>query len=181
MHPTRGSLAKVHGGPVHWFMHYTTKVQGLCVVRILWDQPERLANLKKHGLDFSIVSLAFLNEAIVRQAKGGRLQAIGTIDGTPVSLVFTGRGDEAISIISLRPASKKGAAMTKRDLTSSNGNARDDEENPEWSEADIRKGLSLSDLNPALAERIAAVIGRPARPAVKPAISPNTDKFRKDI
>ncbi len=81
------------------------------MVRILWDQPKRLANLKKHGLDFSIVSLAFLNEAIVRQAKGGRLQAIGTIDGTPVSLVFSGRGDEAISVISLRPASKKERAL----------------------------------------------------------------------
>lgn len=72
--------------------------------RLVWDEPKRLANLDKHGLDFSELSFAFFASAFHRPAKDGRRQAIGHLNGRPVSVIFAPLGSEALSIISLRPA-----------------------------------------------------------------------------
>ncbi len=80
-------------------------------VRILWDPPKYRINLQIHGLDFGIVTLECLADAIIRPAKNGRLQAIGLIDGRPVSLVFSLLGTEAVSLISLRAESEKERAL----------------------------------------------------------------------
>ena len=80
-------------------------------VRITWDVSKHRLNLEKHGLDFGIVTLDFVLDAIVRPAKQGRLQAIGEIDGKAVSLIFSLLGTEAISLISLRAASERGRAL----------------------------------------------------------------------
>lgn len=52
--------------------------------------------------------------------------------------------------------------MTERDDQREN-DVREVLDNPEWSEADIRAGYSLSDFAPAMAESIAHMLGRPVR------------------
>ena len=76
-------------------------------MKIIWDEPKRSANLAKHGLDLASVSFAFFFSARIAPAKTGRFQALGVLDGKPVSVIFKRLGGEAFSIISLRPASAK--------------------------------------------------------------------------
>jgi hypothetical protein len=74
---------------------------------ITWDEPKRLANLEKHGLDLADAEAFDWSAAIVRGARSGRFQALGAIGNTIVLIIFKPLGTEAISIISLRPASAK--------------------------------------------------------------------------
>ena len=90
-------------------------------MKILWDEPKRRANLDKHGLDFADIAENFdFETAIVRPAKPSqmrreRFQLIGSMYGDLlVALVASPLGAEALSIISLRPASKE-----ERDLYAS--------------------------------------------------------------
>jgi hypothetical protein len=73
---------------------------------IVWDEPKRLANLDKHGIDFADIDEAFFLSAIVRPARLGRFAAIGWLDGVIV-VIFAVLGSEGVSIISARPASSK--------------------------------------------------------------------------
>ena len=73
---------------------------------ILWDEPKRLANLDKHGLDFAALSFDFFLSSVVIPAKQGRHMALGKLDDGTLAVVFATMGDEAISIISMRHASK---------------------------------------------------------------------------
>jgi uncharacterized DUF497 family protein len=59
-------------------------------VKIVWDEPKRLANLDKHGLDFADLDETFFDSALVVPSRnaGKRWVAIG------------------VSIISMRPASR---------------------------------------------------------------------------
>jgi uncharacterized DUF497 family protein len=73
-----------------------------------WDEPKRLSNLAKHGLDFADVEAQFgFATAIVSPARSGRHKAIGRLRRKVVVLVFRSLGTEAISLISLRTASKR--------------------------------------------------------------------------
>jgi uncharacterized protein len=76
---------------------------------ITWDEPKRLSNLAKHGIDFAEFETAFdFAAAIVIPAKRGRSMMIGRLGGALlVAVAFSMLGSEAMSIISLRPASKK--------------------------------------------------------------------------
>jgi hypothetical protein len=74
-------------------------------VRIVWDEPKRLANLDKHGLDFAELDLAFFEASLVVAAKVGRWAAIGRLNVRAVTVIFDARGTETISVISMRPAS----------------------------------------------------------------------------
>ena len=75
-------------------------------MRIVWDEPKRLANLAKHGLDFADLSLEFFLSARLERAQHERQLAIGEFDGTVViAVVFRPLGSEAISMISMRRAS----------------------------------------------------------------------------
>jgi uncharacterized protein len=82
-------------------------------VIIVWDEPKRLSNLVKHGLDFASVEPGFdFERAIVLPAKPSksgrrRLRIIGEMDGELVAIVAAPLGGEALAIVSLRPASKK--------------------------------------------------------------------------
>lgn len=81
-------------------------------MRITYDAPKRAANLLKHGLDFAdLEDGAFFETALVRPAKQGRFMAIGRLADGTVSVVFALLGREGISIISMRPASKKERAL----------------------------------------------------------------------
>ena len=75
-------------------------------MQIVWDEPKRLANLDKHGIDFAEIGEEFFLSALVGPAKGGRWFAIGELDRTVV-VIFMTLGNEGLSIVSARPASRK--------------------------------------------------------------------------
>ncbi len=72
----------------------------------MWDEPKRISNLAKHGLDFADLTPAFFEAANIEAARQGRYLAIGELDGTAViAVVFRPLGSEALSVISMRRAS----------------------------------------------------------------------------
>ena len=75
-------------------------------MEIVWDEPKRLANIAKHGLDFADIAEDFFLAALVREAKDGRYAAIGRLNGIIV-VIFAVLGSEGVSIISARPASRR--------------------------------------------------------------------------
>jgi hypothetical protein len=75
-------------------------------VKIVWDEPKRLANIDTHRIDFAVFDETFFLHAIVNAAKKDRLKAVGWLDGSPVAVIFKLLGSEAISIVSARPASR---------------------------------------------------------------------------
>ena len=72
---------------------------------IVWDEPKRLANLAKHGMDFAALDMGYFEGARIGAARSGRYKALGVVDGKAVSVVFAPLGSEAVSVISMRPAS----------------------------------------------------------------------------
>ena len=76
-------------------------------MKILWDEPKRLANLDKHGLDFADLNETFFDNALVVPShnKNKRWVAIGVSIRRIVVVVFARLGREGVSIISMRPAS----------------------------------------------------------------------------
>jgi uncharacterized DUF497 family protein len=76
-------------------------------MKIVWDEPKRLVNLEKHGLDFEHVVDFQWETAVMERGHSNRIKAIGYFkDGTAV-VVFATLGIEAMSIISFRPANAK--------------------------------------------------------------------------
>lgn len=76
-------------------------------MKIVWDEPKRLANIEKHGLDFARLDLEFFIGAVVVPAKRQRLMAIGMLGDRTVSVVFQKLGMEAVSIVSMRSANTR--------------------------------------------------------------------------
>jgi uncharacterized protein len=76
-------------------------------MRIVWDEPKRLANLDKHGFDLAEVTEEFLNEAKLFPAKLGRIAAVGMHRERLMTAVVETLGTEAIAVISFRHASTK--------------------------------------------------------------------------
>jgi uncharacterized DUF497 family protein len=74
------------------------------VIRIVWDERKRQANLAKHGMDFADLDLEFFEEADIGPVRDGRLLAIGRLQGL-IAVVFVTLGTEGLSIVSMRPAS----------------------------------------------------------------------------
>ena len=75
-------------------------------MRILWDEPKRLANLDKHGLDFVDLTLDFFEHALILPTHDRRLVAVGKLAGRTVTVIFAPLGSEALSLVSMRPASR---------------------------------------------------------------------------
>lgn len=73
---------------------------------ITWDEPKRQQNLAKHGLDFTTLTVEFFEASTVYPAKAGRFMAIGELNGV-IAVIFARLGSEGISIISMRPASRR--------------------------------------------------------------------------
>ena len=77
---------------------------------IVYDEPKRLANLDKHGLDFAAFETSFSwHDAVVLPARPSRtgrerLRLVGRIDGDLVVAVVSPLGSEALSLVSLRRA-----------------------------------------------------------------------------
>jgi uncharacterized DUF497 family protein len=76
-------------------------------VKIVWDEPKRRANLDKHGVDFADLNEGFFDNPLVLATYRNRWRAIGINVRGVVSVIFATRGTEGVSIISMRPASKK--------------------------------------------------------------------------
>ena len=80
-------------------------------MKIVWDEPKRQANIETHGLDLADAESFDWDTALVvpgHADKSGRprFRAIGWLGHDLVTLVFSPLGKEAVSIISLRPASR---------------------------------------------------------------------------
>ncbi|HKU05512.1 MAG TPA: BrnT family toxin [Bradyrhizobium sp.] len=77
-------------------------------MEIVWDEPKRLANLEKHGLDFADLNETFFDNALVIPShnKSKRWVAVGVSMRGVIVVVFARLGREGISIISMRPASR---------------------------------------------------------------------------
>ena len=76
-------------------------------MKIVWDEPKRAANLDKHGMDFADLKETFFDNALALATHGNRWRAIGINTRGVISVIFATRGAEGVSIISMRPASKK--------------------------------------------------------------------------
>ena len=74
---------------------------------IVWDDPKRATNLAERGLDFADLDEAFFLDALVVPAKFGRWMAIGRLGDAVLAVVFVPLGTEGLSVISMRPASRK--------------------------------------------------------------------------
>lgn len=74
---------------------------------ITWDELKRQTNLAKHGLDFADLDEAFFLEALVVPANEGRLKAMGRLADDTIAVIFTMLGSQGISVISMRPASRR--------------------------------------------------------------------------
>jgi uncharacterized protein len=78
-------------------------------MRFEWDEPKRLANLAKHGLDFLDADLIFraaLYSYPSERPGEDRWVTVGLLEGREVALVWTARGD-AIRLISFRRARRE--------------------------------------------------------------------------
>lgn len=78
---------------------------------IIWDEPKRLANLDKHGMDFAYLSIEFFERALVVASHSKRFIAIGRLVNGVVVVIFAKLGTEGLSVISMRPAKKKERKM----------------------------------------------------------------------
>jgi len=76
-----------------------------------WDEEKAAVNLNKHGFSFLTAAEIFTNEIVVRiddREDNGeiRLIALGRVDVEVFRVVFTGRSENLIRIISAQRASR---------------------------------------------------------------------------
>jgi len=76
-------------------------------MKILWDENKRQSNIEKHGLDFADLSMDFFETSLILPAKKNRFMAINMFLDGIATVVFAKLGADAISVISMRPASRK--------------------------------------------------------------------------
>jgi uncharacterized DUF497 family protein len=77
-------------------------------MKITYDEMKRLTNIEKHGLDFADLTIEFFAGSIVLPAKEDRFLAVGEFQGRIIAaVVFRPLGSQALSVISMRPASAK--------------------------------------------------------------------------
>ncbi|MBU6269428.1 MAG: BrnT family toxin [Sphingomonadales bacterium] len=74
---------------------------------MVWDEPKRISNLAKHGLDFATLDEAFFLASHVVAARNGRAKAIGRLADGTIAVIFAALGSEGLSVISMRPASAR--------------------------------------------------------------------------
>jgi uncharacterized DUF497 family protein len=78
---------------------------------ITWDEPKREQNIAKHGMDFADLDFEFFLNAMVIPARQGRSMAIGKLADGTIAVVFSYLGSEGLSVVSMRPASRKERLM----------------------------------------------------------------------
>jgi uncharacterized protein len=75
-------------------------------MKIVWAEPKRLSNLDKHGLDFADLTLEFFVGAKIEPTKSDRFKALSLNDGQAIAVIFSPRGKEGVSVVSMRRASR---------------------------------------------------------------------------
>lgn len=75
-------------------------------MEVTYDEAKRLSNIEKHGYDFAALEFDFFEDALVVAAHSGRWKAIGVSQDGTLVVVFAALGSEAISLISMRAASR---------------------------------------------------------------------------
>ena len=76
-------------------------------MKIVWDEPKRLANIARHEMDFADLDEAFFESAVIVPGKLGRLVAVGRHSLGIILVAFAALGTEGISVISMRRANRK--------------------------------------------------------------------------
>jgi uncharacterized protein len=76
-------------------------------LQISFDELKRQGNLSKHGLDFADLDVEYFANAVVVPANLGRFMAIGVLSNDVIATVFARLGSQGLSIVSMRPASRK--------------------------------------------------------------------------
>ena len=77
------------------------------LMKIVWDEHKRIANLQKHGLDFDDVYFFDWDTALITKGHSNRLKAVGRYDDGTAVVIYATLGTEATSIISFRTAGEK--------------------------------------------------------------------------
>ena len=125
-------------------------------MKILWDEPKRLANLDKHGLDFADLNESFFDNALVLPSYRKRWRGIGkTIRGVVVVVFVTWARKRSASSACDRPAETKGNSMpnTKRKGYSAR-DLREVSNSPELTKEDFAKAKPFAEALPELAASI---------------------------
>lgn len=128
-------------------------------MNIVWDEPKRLANLDKHGLDFADLNEIFFDNALVIPShnKSKRWVAIG-VSIRALSLLYSHDSvarESASSVCgpqiaakgNFMPNARKKSGYSKKDL-------REVSNNPELTEADFAKARPFSEVFPNLSASI---------------------------
>jgi uncharacterized DUF497 family protein len=76
-------------------------------MKIVWDEPKRLANIARHGMDFADLDETFFEGSVIVPVKLGRQIAVGRHRSGIVLVVFVALGTEGLSIVSMRAANPK--------------------------------------------------------------------------
>jgi uncharacterized protein len=81
-------------------------------MKIVWDEPKRLANIDKHGFDFADVVFFDWANAVIEVSEQSltsprRMKAVGRFSDTVAVVIYAELGTEAISIVSFRTASAR--------------------------------------------------------------------------
>jgi uncharacterized DUF497 family protein len=76
-------------------------------MRIVWDEPKRLANIASHGMDFADLDDAFFEGSVIVPGKLRRQIAVGRHRSGIILVVFVALGTEGLSVVSMRPASRR--------------------------------------------------------------------------
>ncbi len=61
-------------------------------MRIVWDEPKRIANLANHYMDFAELDEAFFEASVVGPAKHNRLIAVGWFGSNVLAVIFVPLG-----------------------------------------------------------------------------------------
>lgn len=76
-------------------------------MKITFDHPKRETTLAARKLDMADLTPAFFEAATIFETRDDRLMAIGLFQDTLITVIFKPLGTEAISVISMRRASRK--------------------------------------------------------------------------
>lgn len=76
-------------------------------MHVTWDERKRLETIRRRDYDFAALTDEFFVNAQILPARGGRFRATGFFGDAIISVIFKPLGIEAVSIVSMRRASRK--------------------------------------------------------------------------
>lgn len=76
-------------------------------MKIIWDEPKRLTTLEERGMDFATLTVEFFAASQIEGTRDGRFKAVGFCGEDLIAVIFKPLGSEALSVISMRRASRK--------------------------------------------------------------------------